>query len=79
MSNEPTEMSASPETRTKAAEELADRYLALWNDRDADRRRRTIAELLSGTHAGQMAASSFPSRPTCSALAASTSLSAGSR
>ena len=25
MSNEPTEMSASPETRTKAAQELADR------------------------------------------------------
>jgi hypothetical protein len=45
MSNEPTKMSASPETRTKAAEELADRYLALWNEPDADRRRRTIAEL----------------------------------
>jgi hypothetical protein len=45
MSNEPTEMSASPETRTKAAEELADRYLALWNEPDADRRRRMIAEL----------------------------------
>jgi hypothetical protein len=45
MSNEPTEMSASPQTRTKAAEELADRYLALWNEPDADRRRRTIAEL----------------------------------
>jgi hypothetical protein len=45
MSNEPTEMSASPETRTKAAEELADRYLALWNEPDADRRRRTIGEL----------------------------------
>jgi hypothetical protein len=45
MSNEPTEMSASPETRTKAAERLADRYLALWNEPDADRRRRSIAEL----------------------------------
>jgi hypothetical protein len=45
MSNEPTKMSASPETPTKAAEELADRYLALWNEPDADRRRRTIAEL----------------------------------
>src|SRR4051794_27972175 len=45
MSNEPTEMSASPETRTKAAEGLADRYLALWNEPDADRRRRTIAQL----------------------------------
>ena len=28
MSNEPTEMSASPETRTKAAEELPDRLAA---------------------------------------------------
>jgi hypothetical protein len=36
---------APPETRTKAAEELADRYLALWNEPDADRRRRMIAEL----------------------------------
>ena len=45
MSNEPTEMSASRQTRTKAAEELADRYVALWNEPDADRRRRTIAEL----------------------------------
>ena len=36
---------APPETRTKAAEELADRYLALWNEPDADRRRRIIAEL----------------------------------
>jgi hypothetical protein len=35
----------SPETRTKAAEELADRYLAPWNEPDADRRRRMIAEL----------------------------------
>ena len=51
MSNEPTEMSASPETRTKAAEDLANRYVALWNDRDADRRRRTIAELW--THDGR--------------------------
>jgi hypothetical protein len=45
MSNEPTEMSEPPETRTKAAAELADRYLAVWNERDADRRRRTVAEL----------------------------------
>jgi hypothetical protein len=36
---------APPETRTKAAEELADRYLALWNEPDANRRRRMIAEL----------------------------------
>ena len=33
------------ETRTRQAEQLADRYLALWNEPDADRRRRTIAEL----------------------------------
>ena len=33
------------ETRTKGVEELADRYLALWNEPDADRRRRMIAEL----------------------------------
>jgi hypothetical protein len=45
MSNEPTEMSASPEARTKTAAELADRYVALWNEPDADRRRRMIAEL----------------------------------
>jgi hypothetical protein len=45
MSNEPTKMSASTETRTTAAEELADRYAALWNEPDADRRRRAIAEL----------------------------------
>ena len=40
-----SEANAFPETRTKAAEQLADRYLALWNEPDADRRRRTIAEL----------------------------------
>ena len=40
-----SEASAPPGTRTTAAEELADRYLALWNEPDADRRRRTIAEL----------------------------------
>jgi hypothetical protein len=45
MSNEPTEMSVSPETRTRAAADLADRYVAVWNEPDADRRRRTIAEL----------------------------------
>ena len=45
MSNEPTKMSASTETRTTAAQELADRYVALWNEPDADRRRRMIAEL----------------------------------
>lgn len=45
MSNEPTEMSASPETRATAAAELADRYVGLFNEPDAGRRRRTIAEL----------------------------------
>jgi hypothetical protein len=38
-------MSVSAETRAKAAEALADRYVALWNEPDAGRRRRTIAEL----------------------------------
>lgn len=33
------------ETRARAAEQLADRYTALWNEPDADRRRRMIAEL----------------------------------
>ncbi len=32
-------------TRTESAAELADRYVALWNEPDADRRRRMIAEL----------------------------------
>ena len=36
---------ASPETRAREAEQLADRYVALWNEPDADRRRRMIAEL----------------------------------
>jgi hypothetical protein len=40
-----TEAIGSPETRTRAAEELAGRYLALWNEPDAERRRRMIAEL----------------------------------
>jgi hypothetical protein len=35
----------SPETRTEEAEALSARYLALWNEPDADRRRRMIAEL----------------------------------
>jgi hypothetical protein len=38
-----SEANALPET--KAAEELAERYLALWNESDADRRQRMIAEL----------------------------------
>jgi hypothetical protein len=36
---------ASPDTRTRQAEQLADRYVALWIEPDADRRRRMIAEL----------------------------------
>jgi hypothetical protein len=36
---------APPDTRTRQAERLADRYVALWNEPDADRRRRMIAEL----------------------------------
>jgi hypothetical protein len=42
---EMNETTAPPETRTRQAEQLADRYLALWNEPDADRRRRMIAEL----------------------------------
>src|SRR5918911_5262263 len=45
MSNEPTEPIAPSETRSKAAAHLADRYVGLWNEPDADRRRQTIAEL----------------------------------
>ena len=40
-----SETTAPTETRTRQAEQLADRYLALWNEPDADRRRRMIAEL----------------------------------
>jgi hypothetical protein len=39
------EASTQPETRTLQAAQLADRYVALWNEPDADRRRRMIAEL----------------------------------
>jgi hypothetical protein len=42
---EMNEASAPPETRTRQAEQLADRYLALWNEPDADRRQRMIASL----------------------------------
>jgi hypothetical protein len=34
-----------PETRAKATEQLVDRYMALWNEPDAGRRRRMVAEL----------------------------------
>ena len=40
-----SEAIAPHETRTKEAEQLADRYLALWNEPDPERRRRMIAEL----------------------------------
>ena len=40
-----SESIAVSETRTEAAEEMADRYLALWTEPDADRRRQMIAEL----------------------------------
>jgi hypothetical protein len=40
-----SEASQFPATRAKAAEQLADRYMALWNEPDAERRRRMIAEL----------------------------------
>jgi hypothetical protein len=37
---------------SRSTAELADRYIALWNESDADRRRRMIAELWTedGTH-----------------------------
>ena len=35
----------SRETRTREAEQLADRYVALWNEADPERRRRLIAGL----------------------------------
>ena len=40
-----SEATRLPETRAKAAEQLADRYMALWSEPDADRSRRMIAEL----------------------------------
>ena len=40
-----SEAIAPPETRTRTAEHLADRYVALWNEADPERRRRAIAEL----------------------------------
>jgi hypothetical protein len=40
-----TEAMASRETRTRAANKLADRYISLWNEPDADRRRTLIGEL----------------------------------
>jgi hypothetical protein len=36
---------SNPETRTNTAAKMADRYIALWNEPDGDRRRRTIAAL----------------------------------
>ena len=40
-----TEAQAFDEISSRSAAELAEKYLALWNEPDADRRRRTIAEL----------------------------------
>ena len=47
-----TETQAFVDTASSQAGELADRYVALWNEADADRRRRMIAELWTedGTH-----------------------------
>jgi hypothetical protein len=43
---------ASPEIRIRAAEELADRYVSLWNEPDPGRRRELIEQLWSedGAH-----------------------------
>jgi hypothetical protein len=40
-----TETQAFVEISSRSAAELAEKYLALWNEPDADRRRRMIAEL----------------------------------
>jgi hypothetical protein len=40
-----TETQAFVEISSRSAAELAKRYLALWNEPDAERRRRMIAEL----------------------------------
>ena len=40
-----TDAQAFDEISSRTAAELAEKYLALWNEPDADRRRRTIAEL----------------------------------
>jgi hypothetical protein len=40
-----TETQAFVEISSRSAAELAEKYVALWNEPDADRRRRTIAEL----------------------------------
>jgi hypothetical protein len=40
-----SEALASRETRINGVEQLADRYVALWNEADPERRRRMIAEL----------------------------------
>jgi hypothetical protein len=40
-----TDPHAFVEISSRSAAELADKYLALWNEPDPDRRRRTIAEL----------------------------------
>src|SRR5918992_5755623 len=40
-----TDTQAFVEISSRSAAELAEKYLALWNEPDADRRRRMIAEL----------------------------------
>jgi hypothetical protein len=40
-----TDSHAFVEISSRRAAELAEKYIALWNESDADRRRRTIAEL----------------------------------
>jgi hypothetical protein len=40
-----SEATTPPETRVREAEHLADRYVALWNEPDPERRRRVIADL----------------------------------
>ena len=40
-----TDSQAFVEISSRSAAELADKYVALWNEPDADRRRRMIAKL----------------------------------
>jgi hypothetical protein len=43
-----TETQAFVDISSRSAAELAEKYMALWNEPDADRRRRMIAELWTG-------------------------------
>src|SRR5919109_688660 len=44
-----TDTQAFDEISSRSAAELAEKYVALWNEPDPDRRRRMIAELWAGS------------------------------